>query len=216
MKQKDIFLQSEADNWFLRNEKILENRPLPDSDLFLSQMLTLTANSKLFDWENMKILEIGCGDGRRLEWIKNNLGSQCFGIDPSSEAIKSATLRGINAQVSTADKLPYESNYFDMIVFGFCLYLCDRDDLMLIASEADRVLKSPGWLFIIDFYSQMPIKVPYKHHEKISTFKMDYKNMFSWHPSYSLVTQNIRSDHSLIVDEKNEWTSFTALRKLHD
>jgi hypothetical protein len=40
--------------------------------------------------------------------------------------------------------------------------------------------------------------------------------MFSWHPSYSLVTQNIRSDHSLIVDEKNEWTSFTALRKLHD
>ena len=83
----------------------------------------------------------------------------------------------------TADRLPYRDGLFDVVVFGFCLYLCDREDLFRIASEADRVLNDQGWLIIHDFYSPVPTRRDYHHKTGIYSYKMDYKTLFEWHPS---------------------------------
>lgn len=159
-------------------------------------------------------MEIGCGDGGRLAWLQANLNIQCSGIDPSAQAVEAAQKMRIDARQGTADKLPFEDSYFDLVCFGFCLYLCDRDDLFRIAAEADRVLKDSGWLIIFDFYSAFPQESPYKYISGLSTYKMDYKTLFTWHPSYTCVTHTVRRMHDYgHTDIKDEWVAVSTLRK---
>jgi len=67
MSQKDIFLKSEGDAWFVRNEKAVANYNLPEDDLLLCEIIEI---HKQFGGEVLKILEIGCGDGTRLGWLQ--------------------------------------------------------------------------------------------------------------------------------------------------
>ena len=72
----------------------------------------------------------------------------------------------------------------DFVVFGFCLYLCDRSDLFQIAKEADRVLKNNGHIIIFDFYSSANTQNIYHHLPGIFSYKMDYRKLFDRHPNY--------------------------------
>jgi ubiquinone/menaquinone biosynthesis C-methylase UbiE len=194
--------------------KKIGDRILPDDDPLLQELINLTSNSSISN-SSLKILEIGCGDGSRLGWIKENLGSDCYGIDPSLLAVEKSCARGVNAKQGTADTLPYEDNMFDIVIFGFCLYLCDRDDLFCIASETNRILKSSGWLLIIDFYSSSATNNSYHHLNGIKSYKMDYRNVFTWHPSYECFSHQVTHHESgYFTDKPNEWIAISVLRKL--
>lgn len=210
MKQKEIFLQSEGDAWFSRNKQGVAGRKLPDDDALLREILEfLPVNAG-----EVKVLEVGCGDGARLAWLKNNLGADCYGIEPSAQAVAAAQGKGINARQGTADVLPFDSQSFDIVIFGFCLYLCDRDDLFRIASEADRVLRSPGWLMIMDFHDTMPKARTYHHRPGVQSYKMDYRTLFTWHPDYVCMTHKIRHHvESSYTDVSDEWVAVSVLRK---
>ena len=210
MKQKEIFLQSEGDAWFTRNQQGVAGRKLPDEDALLRELLDLLpANA-----ERLKVLEVGCGDGTRLAWIKNNLNAGCYGVEPSARAVAAANAKGISAQQGTADALPFGNNSFDIVIFGFCLYLCDREDLFRIASEADRVLSSPGWLLILDFYSPAPRANAYQHRLGVQSYKMDYRTLFAWHPDYECMTHKVRlHGKASYTDAMDEWTAVSVLRK---
>jgi ubiquinone/menaquinone biosynthesis C-methylase UbiE len=164
--------------------------------------------------EGQKVLEIGCSDGSRLKWLKESLGFECYGIDPSTQAVQVASSRGITAEIGTANNLPFDDNMFDIVIFGFCLYLCDREDLFRIAAEADRVLKSPGWLLIEDFYSPIPLKREYHHRNGLFSYKMDYRTLFTWSPSYTCYSQKV-THHAEpgYTDDSNEWVATSVLRK---
>ncbi|HIG68273.1 MAG TPA: hypothetical protein EYQ44_10790 [Porticoccaceae bacterium] len=41
MKQKEIFLQSEADAWFVRNQEGVAARKLPDDDTLLREIIKI-------------------------------------------------------------------------------------------------------------------------------------------------------------------------------
>ena len=148
MSQKDIFLKSEGDAWFSRNQQTLADQKLPEDDPLLSEIIEIHNQS---GGSTLKVLEVGCGDGTRLAWLKNNLNADCYGIEPSAQAVSAACEKGLNVQQGTADILPFDDKSCDFVIFGFCLYLCDREDLFRVAQEADRVLRSPGWLMILDF-----------------------------------------------------------------
>jgi ubiquinone/menaquinone biosynthesis C-methylase UbiE len=210
MKQKEIFLQSEGDAWFNRNQKGVAMRKFPDDDALLQEMIDfLPANTG-----GMKVLEVGCGDGTRLAWLKNNLNADCYGVEPSAQAVAAARAKAINVQQGTADALPFDSHSFDIVIFGFCLYLCDREDLFRIASEADRVLRSPGWLMILDFFSPTPRARTYHHRPGVQTYKMDYRTLFTWHPNYECMTHKIRHHgEASYTDAPDEWVAVSALRK---
>jgi len=68
---------------------------------------------------------------------------------------------GVHAEYGSADDLPFESDSFDGVIFGFCLYLCDHEDLFKIAQEADHVLRKKSWLVIKDFFSLRPVSRDY-------------------------------------------------------
>ncbi len=209
-----MFLESEGDAWFSRNVYSVNTRKLPESDSLLEKV----RNLPLSPGGGVKILEIGCGNGRRLNWLQENLGFECHGIDPSPQAIRMAEGYGVHAQVGTADMLPFDDSMFDVVAFGFCLYLCDREDLFRIAAEADRVLKIPGWLLIRDFYSPTPQKREYHHRAGLFSYKMDYRKLWTWNPLYTClfheVTHHSRSDE--YTDDPNEWVATSVLRKNQD
>lgn len=210
MKQKEIFLQSEGDAWFTRNQQGVAGRKLPDDDALLRELLDFLPVTGV----GLKVLEVGCGDGTRLAWLKNNLNADCCGIEPSAQAVAAARTKGINVQQGTADVLPFDSQSFDIVIFGFCLYLCDREDLFRIASEADRVLRSPGWLMIMDFFSPIPRARTYHHRPGVQSYKMDYRTLFAWHPDYECMTHKIRHHgEASYTDVPDEWVAVSVLRK---
>ena len=212
MKQKEIFLQSEGDAWFLRNQKSVATRKLPDDDPLLLEMLAFLPKNEGM----IKVLEVGCGDGTRLAWIKNNLNADCYGIEPSAQAVDQACTKGVNVQQGTADMLPFDNQSFDIVIFGFCLYLCDREDLFQIASEADRVLRASSWLIIMDFFSTTPQVKYYHHREGIQSYKMDYQTLFNWHPDFECMTHKVRHHvDANYTDVPDEWISISVIRKCH-
>ena len=209
MSQKDVFLQSEGDAWFRRNIDKLSKK-LPEDDSLYAEILSI----QNILTERLKILEIGCGDGTRLAWLKDNLSADCYGIELSAKAVEAACKKGIDVKQGTADSLPFKDEYFDIVIFGFCLYLCDRQDLFRIACSADRVLRRPGWLMILDFFSPEPQANAYKHDPMIKSYKMDYRKLFDWHPDYACLTHNVRHHSKLeYTDEQNEWVAISILRK---
>lgn len=212
MSQKDIFLQSEGDAWFTRNQQALATRKLPDADPLLCEILDIYNRCG----GGLRVLEIGCGDGARLAWLKENLNADCYGIEPSAQAVAAACAKGLNVQQGTADVLPFDAQSFDIVIFGFCLYLCDREDLFRIASAADRVLRTPGWLMILDFFSPMPRAKTYHHSPGVQSHKMDYRTLFNWHPDYACMTHKVRHHSKLdYTDEQDEWIAVSILRKHH-
>jgi len=205
-EQKEIFSASEGDQWFNRN---LGSSVAHENDKIVQTLQSIELSPK-------KVLEIGCSNGKRLNLIKNTFGSECWGIDPSSKAIEDGKKKypEISMNVGTADYLQFEDNSFDAIIFGFCLYLCDRNDLFKIAYEANRCLKNEGTLVIKDFYPTFPYKNKYSHLEGVYSYKMDYSKMFKWNPCYAEVA-NIVYSHSgfELRDIPNEKVAIVVLRK---
>jgi ubiquinone/menaquinone biosynthesis C-methylase UbiE len=164
--------------------------------------------------EGVKVLEVGCGDGTRLAWLKNNMNADCYAIEPSKLAVDAACAKGINVKQGTAERLPFEDHSFDIVIFGFCLYLCDREDLFSIASEANRVLRAPGWLMLLDFFSPVPYANLYDYRSGVLSYKMDYWTLFNWHPDYECMTHKVRHHSELgYTDEQDEWIAVSILRK---
>jgi SAM-dependent methyltransferase len=211
MKQRDVFLQSEGNAWLERNPPHRSAREFPESDDLLTAILQLPATQGA---SPAKILEIGCGGGSRLAWLRQQRGFDCYGLDPSAKAVEAAAAQGVFAQQGTAEELPFDTEAFDIVVFGFCLYLCDREDLFQIACEADRVLRNPGWIVIRDFYSPTPTQRPYLHRSGIFSFKMDYRTLFTWHPGYHSFFHKLGHHvDGTYTDDTDEWVATSVLRK---
>jgi ubiquinone/menaquinone biosynthesis C-methylase UbiE len=206
--QKTIFIETEGDQWYQRN--CTSSKPWDWSqDKILQKALSLSS-------DKTRILEIGCSDGSRLAQIKKETSASAAvaGIDPSRQAVDQALARGVPATVGTADALPYADASFDIVIFGFCLYLCDDTDLFRIGMEADRVLAPSGWLLIYDFDASAPVYNRYRHREGVMSRKMDYKQMFLWHPAYTLATYEKHAHQDAAwVDDPHEWVSLSCLRK---
>ena len=190
--QKNIFLKFEADEMFLRNKEKLSNKDYNKDEIY--QLL----KKKIKKDDRYKILEIGCSGGKRLDFLKRQFPN-CFffGIDPSKKAIQNNN-RKINLKIGTADQLPYSDQKFDIIIYGFCLYLCDNQDLFKIASEAYRVSKEKSLIIIKDFIQTKVKYNKYSHLKNIFSRKMNYINMFNWHPNIKLI------NHKKIIENENK------------
>lgn len=212
VKQKEIFLSVEANSWFERNSVVVNSRDYKD-DFLLKKI------SDVIEWQgksgkDISLLEIGCGEGKRLQIIKDLYDINCYGIDPSIKAVDVANSRGVLAQQGTADQLSYPDGSFDIVVFGFCLYLCDREDLFKIAMEVDRVTKSNSWIIILDFFLPHPVSKEYHHRKGVKTHKMDYRSMFLWHPYYQCFSHEVfHHENSQFSDDPEQWTCVSVLRK---
>lgn len=114
------------------------------------------------DFKGKKLLEVGAGVGAMLVIARSEYGIDAYGIEPSSdefysfESISSRLIEEYNLPKdimvnSTAEKLPFEDNSFDLIYSTNVLE--HVKDPKKVLSESVRVLKPGGYLqFVIPNY----------------------------------------------------------------
>jgi SAM-dependent methyltransferase len=206
--QKAAFLAGEGDQWFERNARKMAADPAQD---------LIIAELKQVRLAPTRVLEIGCSNGWRLEAMRKVWGCAAFGIDPSAKAVQegAAVFPDLVLKTGTAEALPFADHNFDLVVLGFCLYLCDRGDLFRIAQEVDRALADGGHLAILDFFSAIPYRNRYAHLAGVYAYKMDYAAMFAWNPAYTLLRQTKLSHDGQRggVPSRDDLIAVSVLRK---
>ena len=105
-------------------------------NIFLGQIERIFNGRK-----DLKILDIGCGTGRTMSEMRKF--GYCVGMDMEPAALESCKNRNMyNLVCAQADKLPFESDSFDLVTL-FSVIEHVEDDSMLV-SEVYRVCKSGG------------------------------------------------------------------------
>lgn len=175
--QRDIFLESEGDDFFGRNRAHLTPdmaRPSTDRLIeFLKSANTAIAHAT----------EVGCGNGAELLKLCTALDCEGTGIEPSAQAVDdgnrmASQRRGrMTIHRGTAESLPLPDESSDLLLFGFCLYLVDRRLLLPAMGEAYRVLRPGGFLAIVDFDPARQHRRAYAHHDGLWSFKQDYSRI---------------------------------------
>jgi len=92
------------------------------------------------------ILDLGCGDGQLTQRIAAS-GAQVLGVDASPEMVATARERGIEAELATAESLPFHDGTFDAVFSNAVLHWIRDQDAML--TQVHRVLK-PGGRFVAE------------------------------------------------------------------
>tara|TARA_B100000674_G_scaffold213068_1_gene174646 strand:+ start:5599 stop:6300 length:702 start_codon:yes stop_codon:yes gene_type:complete len=187
VNQENVFLNGEGDAWFQRNHKANEPPVINHSRRMLGNWIE--ENCK-----NIKnILEIGAGSGYPLAYLAELCKSKGIGIEPSSQAIKCWREReymkstDVELIKGVASNLPFETSTFDMVGFGFCLYLIDRADIYRAMIEADRVLRTGGYMYIEDFDPISKYKNRYRHKEGLISYKEKYFRYMSDSGNYTII-----------------------------
>ena len=106
---------------------------------------------KYFETGNKKILDIGCGNGRFFELFFSK-GYDVTGVDFSKSLIRQAKERYPYAKVmlTMSEKLPFKNNSFDYIFLLLLLSHTDYRSFKKTISEAGRIVKNGGKIFILD------------------------------------------------------------------
>ena len=107
--------------------------------------------------KNAKILDIGCGKGFLLyDFLKVLPNAEVFGLDISKYAlenskseIKSKLIKG------TATNLPFDDNYFDLVISINTLHCLEAPDLYQALKEMERVGRSYKYLCVESYRNEI-------------------------------------------------------------
>lgn len=206
--QKQGFLDGEGDRWFARNRAALEGTSRLRDQVVGRIHAALGAGGR-------RVLEIGCGQGANLAALHALGAIEGHGVEPSGEAVTAGNARfpGLHLELGTADRLPHADASFDLVWFGFCLYLVDRSLLQRAVAEADRVLRDGGLLAIFDFDPDAPCERPYHHLPPLRSYKMDYARLFLANPAYTLVDKLAMGHDGGPAGDPQDRVALTLCRK---
>ncbi len=100
------------------------------------------------DLKNKNILDVGCYDGTFLSLIKNK-NNNFYGLEASDWGVQESRKKGLRVQQYFFDgekKLPFENNFFDLVIAGEIIeHIYDTDFFL---EEIFRILKPNGKLLI--------------------------------------------------------------------
>lgn len=192
-RQSDVFLEGEADRWLDRNiDHLGAHDPVCDAIDHLGLKFA-------------RVLEVGCANGWRLRKMRERYGCEAYGIDPSG----AGAAQDPRIMKGTARQYP-SIPFVDCIIFGFCLYLADREDLFSIAAEADLHLRAGGHLIIHDFADPFnPFARAYEHRDGIMSYHMRHADLWLSHPWYRRVYKHEGpNDEAVTVLRKDPANAF--------
>lgn len=128
-------------------EKVLANLPESYVDWFRKEEVFLKENVA----NGSKVLEVGCGEGRSLEYIKD-ITQHIIGIDNDPKAIHDAkkNLKNIDFKIADGRRLPFEDESFDFVI---CMTTPANfgDEKQKFYAEMKRVLKNNGRILLSVF-----------------------------------------------------------------
>jgi len=183
---KNIWLESEGDRWFLRNEDCLGK----DFDIPLHLL-------ELYSIRPKKALEIGAANGYRLAKIHEQYNAEVTAIEPSEKAVKDgkANYLAVRFIRSTFENCDLEEK-FDLVIVNFVFHWIYRESLYKCVYKIDNMLKDGGCLIIGDFGPEYFFKRKYHHLDNADfyTWKMLYSELFTKSGKY-LELAKLRFNH---------------------
>lgn len=108
----------------------------------------------------LKVLEVGCGPGLSLEYLKDSLGSnELYGIDFSHTMLKVAQRsiahkKRMGIALANAFELPFADNSFDCVFATRFIHQFNHEEKIQLIKEFSRVTNSKG-ILIIEFYYRL-------------------------------------------------------------
>tara|TARA_A100001388_G_scaffold125628_1_gene92912 strand:+ start:9075 stop:9746 length:672 start_codon:yes stop_codon:yes gene_type:complete len=104
-----------------------------------------------------KILDIGCGKGYLLfDFLKVIPDAQIYGLDISEYALKNCKPEiKDKLLLGNARDLPYEDNYFDLVISINTLHCLEAPDLFLALKEMERVGKNFKYLCVESYRNEV-------------------------------------------------------------
>jgi ubiquinone/menaquinone biosynthesis C-methylase UbiE len=99
--------------------------------------------------KNSKVLDLGCGTGDQLNILKR-FNMDFYGVDPAPGMVEIAKQKfdiQDKIKIGSAQKIPFENNYFDCLIMIEVLRYFDKEDINMALEESFRVLKPGGKLF---------------------------------------------------------------------
>lgn len=186
-RQSSVFYGGEGDAWYDRNKDAVLN------PIVVRELTSIKSSPKT-------IVEMGCSHGRYLYEMSKHYGDKChyIGYDPSAAAVYNGKQLYPNLDLRLGASRAFYGLPADIIVFGFCLYLVDREDIFSIVNDADWCLSNGGHIVIHDFDPEHPHKVPYHHKDGIWSYKMDYASLWTANPVYRLLSKTTTQDGQAI------------------
>lgn len=99
-----------------------------------------------------RLLDVACGNGRLLQMLSKKADIKGFGADISEKMIEEAKKLNpdMNFFAAGCDNLPFEDDFADII--SVCASFHHFPNPSDFASEAGRVLKKGGKIFIAEIY----------------------------------------------------------------
>lgn len=143
--------------------------------------------------KNLKLLDVGCGTGKNMEFFKF-LG-QVWGVDHSEEALRFCHKRGLEKiKKGLAEDLPFKKGFFDLLTMFDVLEHTDDEKAM---KEVTRVLKDKGFFLITVpafnwLWSQWDIAL---HHKR----RYSKKNLINLLEKYDFKIMKISYVYSFLI-----------------
>ena len=104
-----------------------------------------------------KILDVGCGKGYLLyDFLKVLPDAQIYGLDVSNYAVENSKeeIRE-NLIVGNACDLPYEDNFFDLVISINTLHCLEAPNLFKSIKEVERVGKSNKYICVESYRNEL-------------------------------------------------------------
>ena len=204
------FSEADADAWFIRNEKSLDNLEKDAASQVMSGMLGD------YITEFSEVLEIGCSTGARLNYLNRQYSAKYYGIDLSRRAIEFGqnNFKNLKLSVQRAESLNFGEATFDLVILGFFLYLVDRKDYASVVKEVVRVTKYGGYIGILDFDVPYQYSNPYAPNNNLQSYKCDNAQAFIETGQFTLIDKKSFSHFSpKFTAEIDQRISFQILYK---
>ena len=126
-------------DWSAYTSALKEFPPLTQ---YLEKELVEAIRSTIPRKPGLKILEVGCANGRWLRWFAREYNSDGYGLDLSTAGFK----RDLDLLKGDALHLPYTDGSFDIVYsFGLVEHF-QKEDRMRILHEKARVLSNGGYM----------------------------------------------------------------------
>ena len=149
------------------------------------QVVSLT--NKFFKKQKIKnknefALELGCGSGNNLNFLREFGFRKVFGIDGSKTAVAIAKkfIYKSNIKISNSDfiKIPFKNNFFKLCLDRGSITHNKKENIIKILGEVNRCLKKNGLFFSIIFSKADQLYKDKINKKKIIKVEQDLETTF--------------------------------------
>jgi alkylated DNA repair protein alkB family protein 8 len=119
--------------------------------------------------KNSSVIEIGCGNGKNIEYILNNSNCNVIGIDTCQNFVDMCTIKKLQVFNNNICDLQFADSTFDfMLCIAVFHHLLSEDNQINAMNEILRVMKSNAIGIITCWSTEQPENSKFKFHEGIN------------------------------------------------